>query len=299
MSCGQSLYRAPRTARLLDTRRNSQARPDPSSTRPHDGDGISPDANAVIKRHGLDRGKVLRWADHYKAKEGANFNTAPTRDFENAPLGENLTTIADESPSFVPFRDRFNEALDLLDYDASDGIISNCLMDGAIVNQNNESVYDLWKRYAESLEGLNVALYRTARNTSELRRFIITLGELDNYRHGRWRREGDSQDRVSTTVGMSNHILRKRATARVTYDADALRGWAQPVRYSPYPRNQTAKFERFGHEKDGTMAGEGEVHVHVGCPIPARPYIKIKLLRASRLRKRDAIEQYGDVGTFE
>ena len=231
--------------------------------RQHNDDGISPAADAVIRRHGLDRGKVLGWADLYKVKEGADFNVTPKRDFEGAPLGYNLATMADESPSFVPFRDRFSKALDSLDYDASDGIISKCLMDGAIVNKNSESVYDLWKPYTERLEGLNVALYRAARNAPELHRFICSLAELDNYRHGRWRREGDPQDRVSTTVGLSNHLLDESAAAKVSYDADALGGWAQPVRYSPYPRNQTAKYERFGDEKDGTMAGEGEVHVHV------------------------------------
>ena len=267
--------------------------------RSHDGNGISPDADAVIRSHGLDRGRVLGWADYYKAKKGADFNVAPAEDFKRAPLGENLAIVAGSSPSFGQFRVRFSEALASLDYDASDGIISNWLMDSAVVSQNNKSVYDLWKPYAERLEGLNVALYRAARNASELHRFIGSLDELDNYRHGRWRREGDSQDRVSTTVGLSNHFLREMTTAKVSYDADALKGWAQPVRYSPYPRNQAAKFERFGHEKDGTMAGEGEVHVHVGCPIPAPRYIKITLLPSSRLREQDAIERYGDVGAVE
>ena len=267
--------------------------------RPHDGDGISPDADAIIKQHGLDRGKVLGWADHYKAKKGADFNAAPAQDFDNAPLGENLANMAALSPSFVPFSDGFNKALVSLRYDASDDIISKCLMDDTIVNQNNEGVYDSWKCHTERLEGLNVALYRAARNASELHRFIRSLGELDNYRHGRWRREGDSQDRVSTTVGSSNPTLDKPAAAKVSYDANILRDWSQPVRYSPYPRSQDAEYEQFGHEKDGTMAGEGEVHVHVECPIPARPYIKIRRLPSCRLREQDAIEQYGDVGTFE
>ena len=267
--------------------------------RQHNDDGISPDADAVIRSHGLDRGNVLWWADHYKIKGEADFNAAPAEDFKGAPLGENLAIMAGNSPSFGQFRVRFSEALASLDYDESDGIISNWLMDSAIVNKNSESVYDLWKRCAERLEGLNVALYRTARDAASLHRFIGSLGELDNYRHGRWRREGDSQDRVSTTVGSSNYLLDKSAAAKVSYDADVLGGWAQPVRYSPYPRNQAAKFERFGHEKDGRMAGEGEVHVHVGCPIPAPKHIKITLLPSSRLREQDAIEQYGDVGTFE
>ena len=267
--------------------------------RQHNDDGISPDADAVIRSHGLDRGNVLWWADHYKIKGEADFNAAPAEDFKGAPLGENLAIMAGNSPSFGQFRVRFSEALASLDYDESDGIISNWLMDSAIVNKNSESVYDLWKRCAERLEGLNVALYRAARDAASLHRFIGSLGELDNYRHGRWRREGDSQDRVSTTVGSSNYLLDKSAAAKVSYDADVLGGWAQPVRYSPYPRNQAAKFERFGHEKDGRMAGEGEVHVHVGCPIPAPKHIKITLLPSSRLREQDAIEQYGDVGTFE
>lgn len=42
----------------------------------------------------------------------------------------------------------------------------------------------------------------------------------------------------------------------------------QPVRYPPYPRKQDALHERFGDEKDGRSAGEGEVHIHTKCPIP-------------------------------
>ena len=267
--------------------------------RPHNDDGISPVADAIIRQHGLDRGNVLWWADHYKTQGEADFNAAPAKDFKRAPVGYNLAMLADRSPLFGQFRVRFSEALASLDYDASDDIISRCLVDSAIVNKNSESVYDLWKRCAERLEGLNVALYRAARDAASLHRFIGSLAELDNYRHGRWRREGDSQDRVSTTVGSSNYLLDKSAAAMVSYDVDALGGWAQPVRYSPYPRTQVANCERFGHEKDGRMAGEGEVHVHTGCPIPAPKHIKITLLCSSRLREQDAIEQYGDVGTFE
>ena len=242
---------------------------------------------------------MLGWADHYKAKEGTDFNVAPSQDFKGALLGRNLANMAALSPSFGQFREMFSQALDSLDYDASDDIISKCLMDGSIVNQNNGSAYDSWKCCAERLEGLNVALYRAARNATNLHRFICSLAELDNYRHGRWRKEGDSQDRVSTTVGSSNYILDESAAAMVSYDTNALRDWAQPVRYSPYPRRHAPECERFGHEKDGSMAGEGEVHVHVGCPIPARPYIKIKWLPSCRLRRQDMIEQYGDVGTVE
>ena len=283
----------------MDTSRNSQSGQDPPPIRPHDDDGISPDADAVIRRHGLDRAKVLEWADHYKAKEGADFNVEPARAFDGAPLGYNLAVMAGRSPYFGQFRFRFNEALDSLDYDTSDDIISSCLADGTIVDRYDEGVYDWWKSRATRLEGLNVALYRAARDAPELHRFIRSPGELDNYRHGRWRREGDPRDRVSTTVGLSHYIMDGLAAARVSYNADALRDWSQPVRYSPYPRSRTAESRRFGHEKDGSMAGEGEVHVHVRCPVPAPKYVKIAPLPGSGLGRQDAIERYGDVGAVE
>ncbi len=83
------------------------------------------------------------------------------------------------------------------------------------------------------------------------------------------------QDRVPTTAGESNVFLDKWAVARVSYHTVALAGWTQPVRYSPYPRNTDGGRERFGCEKDGSVAGECEVHVHVGFPIPAREHAKI------------------------
>ena len=267
--------------------------------RPHDGDGISPDADAVIRRHGLDRAKVLEWADIYKAKEGEDFNVAPARAFDDAPLGYNLAVMAGRSPSFGQFRERFGKALGSLDYGTSDGIISDCLVDGTIVDRCDNGIYDWWKSRATRLEGLNVALYRAARNAPELHRFMRSLGELDNYRRGRWRRECDPQDRVSTTVGLSHYILDGLAVARVSYDADALRDWSQPVRYSPYPRRRPAEPGRFGREKDGTMAGEGEVHVHMQCAVPPPKYVKIALLPGCGLGRQDAIEQYGDVGAVE
>ena len=129
-----------------------------------------------------------------------------------------------------------------------------------------------------------------------LNRFIGSPGELDNYRRGRWRRDGDEQDRVPATVGRSNRFLGADAVARVSYDAAALAGRAQPVRYSPYPRTPDARLERFGDEKSGHLAGEGEVHIHAECPIPARDHIKITLVAHCRLRWRDVVERYGDVG---
>lgn len=118
--------------------------------------------------------------------------------------------------------------------------------------------------------GLNVSLFRAARDATRLRRFILDLDELANYRNGRWRREGDAQDRVSTTVGASNFHLDEMAAAMVTYDAGALDGRAQPVRRSPYPRRQDAVQERFGCEKDGSFAAEGEARARAECPIPPR-----------------------------
>ena len=45
------------------------------------------------------------------------------------------------------------------------------------------------------------ALFGAACGAARLNRFIGSLGELDSYRRGRWRREGDAQDRVPATVG--------------------------------------------------------------------------------------------------
>ena len=109
---------------------------------------------------------------------------------------------------------------------------------------------------------------------------------------------GDAQDRVPTTAGASNYLLGKAAVARVSYSTIALSGWMQPVRYSPYPRTPDARRKRFGDEKGGNLAGEGEVHVHVRCPIPAREHINIELLPRCGLERRDVVEQYGGVGTF-
>ena len=73
------------------------------------------------------------------------------------------------------------------------------------------------------------------------------------------------QDRVPTTVGESNVFLDKWVVARVSYPTVALAGWTQPVRYSPYPRNTDGGRERFGGEKDGSVAGECEARIHAGC----------------------------------
>lgn len=266
--------------------------------RQHGDDGISQEACAVIIEHGLDRDAVLGWADRYAAKEGVDFNQAPAQDFENAPIGRNLVAkIRGGPPVFELFRNEFKKALH--DYSVPDDIISRCLVNGVIVDRAGRDMYGRWKQYAERLEGLNVALYRAAKGAIHLHRFIADLAELSNYQHGRWRKEGNVQDRVPTTVGASNFLLEGTEVAKITYDVSALRGWIQPVRYSPYPRKQRSTLERFGDEKDGHFAGEGEVHVHVGCPIPARKYIKIELLSPSSRGRQDVIDQYGDVGIVQ
>ena len=220
-------------------------------------------------------GRIRDAARRYEAKEGVDFNLAPAQDFEEAPLGRNTVGAAYSSPAFGRFRDRFDVALGSLDYGASDAILDECLADGIIADLNGNGIYGAWKLHAERLEGLNAALYRSARGAVCLNRFIGSLDELDNYRRGRWRRDGDEQDRVPATVGRSNRFLGADAVARVSYDVAALAGRAQPVRYSPYPRTPDARLERFGDEKSGHLAGEGEVHIHAECPIPARDHIKI------------------------
>ena len=192
----------------------------------------------------------------YGAKKAGDFNRAPAGDFRDAPLGENLVNAAYANPPFAAFRSRFHSALESLDYGTSDAIIDKCLRDGSIVDRYGNSIYGGWKRYAELLEGLNAALFMVARDAARLNRFIASLGEQDNYRRWMWREEGDMQDRVPTTVGEFNVFLDKWAVARVSYPTVALAGWTQPVRYSPYPRNTDGGRERFGGEKDGSVAGE-------------------------------------------
>ena len=265
----------------------------------HNAKGISDDARAVIKRHGLDTDRILKIAGCYGAKRDDDFNRAPAQDFKDALVGDNLANMAYPVPAFDAFHDRFRGALDSLDYGASDGIIDKCLRDGIVVDSDGKSIYGRWKRDAERLEGLNVALFRAAAGAAMLNRFIGSLAELDNYRRGRWRRDDDVQDRVSMTVGESNAFLARNVVAMVSYSASALAGWSQPVRYSPYPRHPGAERERFGAEKGGHFASEGEVHVHTGCPIPAREHVKIVLLPRCRLGKQDAARRYRDVGVVE
>lgn len=181
----------------------------------------------------------------------------------------------------------------------SDAIISSCLKDGVIVDREGAPVYGRWRPYAERLEGFNVALYRAALSARTLRRVIGGLGEIDSYLDGRWRRAGDTQNRVPMTVGESNSFLNKRVAATVTYNTVALRGWMQPVRYSSYPRNTNILLEQFGAEKDGLYAGEGEVHVHADCPIPAPDHIKITLSDKYRRWRSDVHERYSRAGLVE
>ena len=267
--------------------------------RPHDADGLSPEARAVISEHSLDKRAVLGWADHYAMRDGVDFNRAPARDFEGAPLGRNLRRMAISQPSFAPFTLRLNAALKSLDYRVSDAIVSSCLKDGIIVDREGAPVYGRWRSYTERLEGFDVALYRAALSARALRRVIGGLGEIDSYLDGRWRRAGDHQNRVPMTVGGFNPFLDKHVVARVTYETVALRGWMQPVRYSPYPRNTNSLLEQFGAEKDGFYAGEGEVHVHVGCPIPAPDHIKITLLDKYRRWRSDVHGRYSRAGLVE
>ena len=198
----------------MDLRSPAQRAPLPGLRR-HDADGISDDARAVIDRHGLDVGGILELAGRYKAEKGADFNQAPARDFVGALVGRNLANALYAAPAFDGFRGRFDAALESLDYDTLDAIIDKCLRAGIIVDSSGDSVYDRWRMDAARLEGLNVALHRAAAGATTLNRFVGSLFELDNYRRGLWRRAGDEQDRVSTTVGRSNAFLAKGAAALV------------------------------------------------------------------------------------
>ena len=267
--------------------------------RPHDADGLSPEAHAAISEHSLDKRAVLGWADHYAMRDGVDFNRAPARDFGGAPIGMELGRMAVLQPAFAPFVPRFNAALKSLDYRASDAIVISCLKDGVIVDREGAPVYGRWRPYAERLEGFNVTLYRAAQSARTLYRAIGGLGEIDSYLDGRWRRKGDPQNRVPMTVGESNSFLNKRVVATVAYRTMALHGWMQPVRYSPYPRNTNSLLEQFGFEKDGFYAGEGGVHVHASCPIPAPEHIKITLFDKHRRWRSDVHERYSRAGLVE
>ena len=152
--------------------------------RRHDGDGLSQEALRLIKLHGLRRSKVLECADHYALEEGIDFNHAPTRDFKDAPLGQVLANTMGAEPAFGPYLDKFNDALGSFDYATSDGIVDKCLINNMAVIQAWKILYDEWREYAERLEGFNVALFRAARITAELHRFILDFGELGNYLRG-------------------------------------------------------------------------------------------------------------------
>lgn len=290
------------TASVSDSGRGGGAGAAPQgrpAMRPHDADGFSPEAHAVMAEHSLRRQVILRWADHYAIRDGVDFNDAPALDFGGAPLGRNLYGLAMRQPTFAPFTSKFNAALESLDYRTSDAIVNSCLKNDIIVDRAGAPVYTQWKPCAEQLEGFNVALYRAALSTTVVRRDVGSLGEIDNYLAGRWRRAGDPQDRVSMTVGDFNPFLGRKLAAKVAYKTVALRGWMQPVRYSPYPRNTDILLEQFGAEKDGSYAGESEVHVHAGCPIPAPDHIKIALYDKHRRWRLDVHERYGRAGLVE
>ena len=202
----------------MGTGRGNRGGAAPAAMRQHDADGVSPEACAVIRRHGLDRGRVPGWADRCGVEEGVDFNLAPRADLENAPPGRRLARMVDTLPAFDPLRERLGRSLRLFDYGASGGIMDEFLRN-CIVERAGKGIYAEWRRYAEMLEGLNVSLFRAAGYAARLRRFVPGLGELANYRNGRRRREGDAQDRVSTTAGASNFHLDEMAAAMVTCDA--------------------------------------------------------------------------------
>ena len=244
-------------------------------------------------------GRMLGAAKRYEAKKGADFNLAPARDLEGAPLGLDMVLAAYSSRAFARLRDRFDIALGSLDYGASDAILDECLAAGIIVDLDGNGIYVDWKLHVERLEGLSAALYRAARDAVRLNRLIGNLDELDNYKRGKWRRDGDAQDRVPATVGGSNRFLGEDAVAMVSHAAAALAGRMQPVRHSPYPRTPDARLGRFGDEKGGHLAGEGEVRIHAGCPIPARDHVKTAPLPRCGLGRKDVAERYGDVGVAD
>ena len=257
--------------------------------RPHDGNGMTNEARAVVKDHRLNMDEIMKAAGHYAPKAGVDFNRAPHRDFAGAPLGKNLYNTIDDR--LVPAADLavFDRAKAAPNHATADAIMSSWLKGARIAGPDGANLYGEWRHWAERLEGFNVALYWAVRNAAWLYRFI-QVDELGNYLRGRWRQTDDT-NRVSLTVGQSNPFLGAGAEAMAAYDARSLAGCIQPVRYSPYPRMQDSD-ERFGSEKDATYAGEGEVHLYTGCRIPAADHVNIDLLGPTKHRRNEFIGIY-------
>ena len=235
----------------------------------HSADGISPDARAVIGRHGLDRGRILDIAGRYAAQKGVDFNEAPAQDFEGgAARGQPRGTVH-SNPAFDAFRVQFDAALESLDYAASDAVIDRCLAAGIVVNSTGKSVYGEWRRSAERLEGLNAGPLRGRMRRREAEpvhwepRRTRQLPAREVAPRGRRAGQG-AGDR-----GESSRLLEKGAVAMVTYSAGALAGWTLPVRYPPHPCSPDAGRERFGAEKGGATGGRGNWRAGAGCT-PAR-----------------------------
>ena len=98
-------------------------------------------------------GRMLGAAKRYEAKKGADFNLAPARDLEGAPLGLDMVLAAYSSRAFARLRDRFDIALGSLDYGASDAILDECLAAGIIVDLDGNGIYVDWKLHVERLRG--------------------------------------------------------------------------------------------------------------------------------------------------
>lgn len=92
--------------------------------RRHDGCGISQEAHRVINDHGLGTSKVPDLADLYALKEGTDFNLAPARDFEGAPLGRLLARAVITAPAFAPSAGKFDDAPSAFGCATSDCIVS-------------------------------------------------------------------------------------------------------------------------------------------------------------------------------
>lgn len=124
----------PRRSRV-GTGRGNRGGAAPPAMRQHGAGGVSPEACAVIRRHGLDRGRVPGRADRCGVEEGVDFNLAPRADLENAPPGRRLARMVDTLPAFGPFRERLGRSLRLFDYGTSGGIMDeflrNCIVERA------------------------------------------------------------------------------------------------------------------------------------------------------------------------
>lgn len=101
--CGDTLNKSAGCRPALRSHGRYCAEPRQSSWRRHDADGISPEACAVIGRHGPSRDGILDIAKAYEAKKAGDFNRAPADDFRDARWARTSSTRRMQTRLLVRF----------------------------------------------------------------------------------------------------------------------------------------------------------------------------------------------------